>query len=77
MKAAGVPCVPGSDGVIVDFEQCEKLAKETGYPVMLKASAGGGGKGMRAVYKPENLKMLTKDHYKPDKEEEQRILVIC
>ena len=56
MKAAGVPCVPGSDGVIVDFEQCEKLAKETGYPVMLKASAGGGGKGMRAVWKPENLK---------------------
>ncbi|WP_339660617.1 acetyl-CoA carboxylase biotin carboxylase subunit [uncultured Polaribacter sp.] len=56
MKAAGVPCVPGSEGVIVDFEQCEKLAKETGYPVMLKASAGGGGKGMRAVYKSENLK---------------------
>ncbi|MGJ8744055.1 acetyl-CoA carboxylase biotin carboxylase subunit [Polaribacter sp.] len=56
MKAAGVPCVPGSDGVIVDFEQCEKLAVETGYPVMLKASAGGGGKGMRGVFKPENLR---------------------
>jgi acetyl-CoA carboxylase biotin carboxylase subunit len=56
MKAAGVPCVPGSEGVIADFEECEKLAKTTGYPVMLKASAGGGGKGMRAVYKPENLK---------------------
>ncbi|WP_435416650.1 acetyl-CoA carboxylase biotin carboxylase subunit [Polaribacter aestuariivivens] len=56
MKAAGVPCVPGSDGVISDFEECEKLAKETGYPVMLKASAGGGGKGMRAVWKAEDLK---------------------
>ena len=56
MKAAGVPCVPGSDGIIATFEECEKIAKETGYPVMLKASAGGGGKGMRAVWKPENLK---------------------
>ncbi|WP_445748087.1 acetyl-CoA carboxylase biotin carboxylase subunit [Polaribacter sp.] len=56
MKAAGVPCVPGSDGIIADFEQCKKVALETGYPVMLKASAGGGGKGMRAVWKPEDLK---------------------
>ena len=56
MKAAGVPCVPGSEGVIIDFANCMKVAIETGYPVMLKASAGGGGKGMRAVWKPENLK---------------------
>ena len=56
MKAAGVPCVPGSEGVIETFEECIKVAKETGYPVMLKASAGGGGKGMRAVWKKENLK---------------------
>ncbi len=56
MKAAGVPCVPGSEGVIANFKECEKLAIETGYPVMLKASAGGGGKGMRAVWKSENLK---------------------
>ena len=55
MKAAGVPCVPGSDGVIPDFETCKKVAKETGYPVMLKASAGGGGKGMRAVWNQEEL----------------------
>ncbi|MEM7187237.1 MAG: acetyl-CoA carboxylase biotin carboxylase subunit [Bacteroidota bacterium] len=55
MLAAGVPCVPGSQGVIPDFETCIKLAEETGYPVMLKASAGGGGKGMRAVWKPEGL----------------------
>ncbi|WP_299016180.1 acetyl-CoA carboxylase biotin carboxylase subunit [uncultured Polaribacter sp.] len=56
MIAAGVPCVPGSEGVIENFEECEKLAAETGYPVMLKASAGGGGKGMRAVWKAEDLK---------------------
>ncbi|WP_242121203.1 acetyl-CoA carboxylase biotin carboxylase subunit [Aestuariivivens sediminicola] len=56
MKAAGVPCVPGSDGIIKDFEECKKIAKKTGYPVMLKASAGGGGKGMRGVWKEEDLK---------------------
>ncbi|MDG1374326.1 MAG: acetyl-CoA carboxylase biotin carboxylase subunit [Flavobacteriaceae bacterium] len=56
MKAAGVPCVPGSEGVIQTFQDCIKVAKETGYPVMLKASAGGGGKGMRAVWKKEDLK---------------------
>lgn len=56
MKAAGVPCVPGSDGIIENFEECKKLADEVGYPVMLKASAGGGGKGMRAVWKAEGLK---------------------
>ncbi|EDM45294.1 biotin carboxylase, subunit of acetyl CoA carboxylase [unidentified eubacterium SCB49] len=55
MIAAGVPCVPGSEGVIETFEDCLKIAKETGYPVMLKASAGGGGKGMRAVWKEEDL----------------------
>ncbi len=56
MIRAGVPCVPGSEGVIKDFEECKKVAVETGYPVMLKASAGGGGKGMRAVWKAEDLK---------------------
>ena len=56
MIAAGVPCVPGSEGVIETFEDCVKTADETGYPVMLKASAGGGGKGMRAVWKAEDLK---------------------
>jgi acetyl-CoA carboxylase biotin carboxylase subunit len=55
MKAAGVPCVPGSDGIIADFEECKKIAKETGYPVMLKATAGGGGKGMRAIWSEEEL----------------------
>ncbi|SDW18953.1 acetyl-CoA carboxylase biotin carboxylase subunit [Aequorivita viscosa] len=56
MKAAGVPTVPGSDGLIESFEQCEKIAAEIGYPVMLKATAGGGGKGMREVWKKEDLR---------------------
>lgn len=55
MKAAGVPCVPGSEGLLESFEQAQELAKEIGYPVMLKATAGGGGKGMRAVAKEEDL----------------------
>ncbi|HBK83139.1 MAG TPA: acetyl-CoA carboxylase biotin carboxylase subunit [Flavobacterium sp.] len=56
MIEAGVPCVPGSQGIIATYEECEKIAKTIGYPVMLKASAGGGGKGMRAVWKKEDLK---------------------
>jgi len=55
MIEAGVPCVPGSEGIIETFEDCQKIALETGYPVMLKASAGGGGKGMRAIWKEEDL----------------------
>ena len=55
MKAAGVPTIPGSEGLIKDFAQCKKLAKKVGYPVMLKATAGGGGKGMRAVWSEEDL----------------------
>ncbi|HSD14098.1 MAG TPA: acetyl-CoA carboxylase biotin carboxylase subunit [Flavobacterium sp.] len=55
MKAAGVPCVPGSDGILEDFKQAKKVAKEIGYPVMMKATAGGGGKGMRAIWKEEEL----------------------
>ena len=56
MKKAGVPIIPGSDGILETFEEAEKLADEMGYPVMLKATAGGGGKGMRAVWKKENLR---------------------
>lgn len=55
MKEAGVPCVPGSEGILEDFEQAKKVAKEIGYPVMMKATAGGGGKGMRAIWKEEEL----------------------
>jgi acetyl-CoA carboxylase biotin carboxylase subunit len=49
MKAAGIPVVPGSEGVIADPAQALALAKEMGFPVLLKATAGGGGKGMRVV----------------------------
>ena len=55
MKEAEVPTIPGSEGLLEDFKQTQKLAKEMGYPVMLKATAGGGGKGMRAVWKEEDL----------------------
>ncbi len=55
MIAAGVPCIPGSEGIIKDFAECKKLTAEFGIPVMLKATAGGGGKGMRAVWKEEEL----------------------
>ena len=49
MKAAGVPTIPGSEGLLESVEQGKKLAKEMGYPVMIKATAGGGGKGMRLI----------------------------
>ena len=56
MRAAGVPCVPGSEGILESYEEAEKIADGMGYPVMLKATAGGGGKGMRAVWKKEDLR---------------------
>ena len=55
MKAAGVPTIPGSEGLLESLEQAHEIAVEMGYPVMLKATAGGGGKGMRAVWKAEDL----------------------
>ena len=55
MKEAGVPVVPGSEGLLDSYEQALEIAKEIKFPVMLKATAGGGGKGMRAVWKKEDL----------------------
>ncbi|MFV5694384.1 acetyl-CoA carboxylase biotin carboxylase subunit [Flavobacterium sp. LB3P122] len=55
MIEAGVPCVPGSVGILESYEQALQLSRDFGYPVMLKATAGGGGKGMRAVWKEEDL----------------------
>ena len=49
MIKAGVPCIPGSDGLLKDIKHGKKIAKDIGYPVILKATAGGGGKGMRVV----------------------------
>ncbi len=55
MIEAGVPVVPGSEGVIDDLDTAKGIAKEIGYPVMLKATAGGGGKGMRVVWSEEEF----------------------
>ncbi len=49
MREAGVPVIPGSDGVVEDLDEAIKIAKDIGYPVMIKATAGGGGKGMRTA----------------------------
>ncbi len=51
-----VPVVPGSDGVIHTVEEAEKIAHDIGFPVIIKATAGGGGRGMRMVHEPENFK---------------------
>lgn len=56
MKNAGVPVVPGSDGLVNSKKEAIEIAKQIGYPVMLKASAGGGGKGIRIVREEEELK---------------------
>ena len=55
MKKLNVPVVPGSDGVVKDEEDLKKIAKETGYPLLIKASAGGGGRGMRVVNEESQL----------------------
>ncbi len=55
MEAAGVPILPGSQGVLGSAEEAEELAQQIGYPVILKASAGGGGRGMRIVREPGEL----------------------
>jgi acetyl-CoA carboxylase biotin carboxylase subunit len=55
MRKAGVPVIPGSDGVVETLEQAQEIANEIGYPIMLKAAAGGGGKGMRMVRNDEEL----------------------
>lgn len=55
MIKVGVPVIPGSGGLIGDIEEAKLVAKEIGYPVILKATAGGGGKGMRVVWKEEDL----------------------
>ncbi len=55
MKKAGVPVIPGSDGIVKTIDEAYKIAEEIGYPIIVKASAGGGGRGMRVVRKKEDL----------------------
>ena len=56
MKALGVPCVPGSDGGVPDLEAALAIGEEFGYPVIIKATAGGGGKGMKVANNAEEMK---------------------
>ncbi|MFZ9977290.1 MAG: acetyl-CoA carboxylase biotin carboxylase subunit [Candidatus Kapaibacteriota bacterium] len=58
MKAAGVPVIPGSEGIVETVEEAREIADAMGYPVMIKASAGGGGKGMRYVPNADELENL-------------------
>jgi acetyl-CoA carboxylase biotin carboxylase subunit len=60
MKKAGVPILPGSDGPVQDDETAAKVARELGYPVIIKAVAGGGGRGMRVVTAPDDLSKALK-----------------
>ncbi|QSO45879.1 acetyl-CoA carboxylase biotin carboxylase subunit [Alicyclobacillus mengziensis] len=64
MKAAGVPTVPGSDGLLQTPEEALAIAEEIGYPVIIKATAGGGGKGIRIVRDPDSLRqaVITAQH---------------
>src|SRR6188508_1009890 len=55
MKKAGVPTIPGSDGLLKDVDDAKAVAKKIGYPVIMKATAGGGGRGMRIVWKDEEI----------------------
>ncbi len=55
MKKAGVPTIPGSEGLLEDVKEGIKIANEIGYPIILKATAGGGGRGMRIVWKDEDF----------------------
>src|SRR5208283_3911154 len=56
MEKAGIPFVPGTSRGVESFAEAEQVAARVGYPVMLKAAAGGGGKGMRLVHTPDQLK---------------------
>lgn len=55
VRNLGIPVIPGSDGIVKDFENAKELANQIGYPILLKAAAGGGGKGMRMVENEEEL----------------------
>ena len=65
MKKAGIPVIPGSDGSIKSYDECLKVAEKIGFPIMLKASSGGGGKGIRIVESKEELE----DNYRLVKQE--------
>ena len=55
MASLGVPLVPGSDGAVPDLDAAQKVAAKIGYPVLIKAAAGGGGRGMKVARSPSDL----------------------
>lgn len=55
MTKAGVPCIPGSKGLVKDVNEGKKISKKIGYPIIIKATAGGGGKGMRVVWEEDDF----------------------
>ena len=55
MIAAGVPVIPGSEGLLKSVEEAKSVARSMGYPIIIKATAGGGGKGMRIVWEEEEM----------------------
>ncbi len=55
MKAAGVPTIPGSEGILESLEEAKEIAAQIGYPIMMKATAGGGGKGMKVCHNDDDL----------------------
>ncbi len=57
MKAAGVPTIPGSEGILASLEEAKSVAAEIGYPVMMKATAGGGGKGMKVCHDDADIEV--------------------
>ena len=61
MQSVGVPVVPGSDGLVRDEDEAVKVGARIGYPVLIKAAAGGGGRGMRRVYEPEQMRDLFRE----------------
>jgi acetyl-CoA carboxylase biotin carboxylase subunit len=58
--ALGLPLVPGSDGAVSDYDEARRIAAETGYPVIIKAASGGGGRGMKVCESPDQLETLMK-----------------
>ncbi|HLG35510.1 MAG TPA: acetyl-CoA carboxylase biotin carboxylase subunit [Bacteroidia bacterium] len=64
MKKAGVPTIPGSPGLLKDIDDAKKIAVEIGYPVIIKATAGGGGRGMRIVWKEEDMQVHYESAFK-------------
>ena len=64
MKKAGVPTIPGSEGLLESVKEGIKIANDMGYPVILKATAGGGGRGMRVVWKDEDWNFRIEDSEK-------------